>query len=287
MAERIYTEQEVFEIIERAAELQMQTARSREDRSGLTLSELETVAKETGLDPAHLRRAVAELDEPGNALFDASARTTSTHIFMERWVPGALTPEVWEDIVAELRHRFDTDLGAMMGVNYGTGTTEQIGRTLEWKHTSAAGVETRAMLRPRGDGVRIRLGQRVGWGNPVAESAMYGASLAFLAAVIAGVVSGSGWIAAAAALLTLIVAVPLILYADRAWRRKKHRELHDLADNISALVATPIEASAGDAVQQATGQETTASPVLDSSLLDSDRASDDEWTPPSRNRTQA
>jgi len=287
MAERTYTEQEVFEIIERAAELQMQASQSREERSGLTLSELETVAKETGLDPAHLRRAVAELDEPGNALFDASTRTTSTHIFMERWVPGALTPEVWEDIAAELRHRFDTDLGAMMGVNYGTGTTEQIGRTLEWKHTSGAGVETRAMLRPRGDGVRIRLGQRVGWGNPVAESAMYGASLAFLAAVIAGVVSGSGWVAAAAALLTLIVAVPLILYADRAWRRKKHRELHDLADNISALVATPIEVSAGEAGPQATGQETASSPVLDSSLLDGDSDSDDERTPPSRNRTQA
>jgi hypothetical protein len=286
MAERTYTEQEVFEIIERAAELQMQAARNDADQTGLTLSELETVAKETGLDPAHLRRAVAELDEPGNALFDTNAGTTSTHIFVERWVPGALTPEVWEDIVAELRHRFDTDLGAMMGVNYGTGTTEQIGRTLEWKHTSGAGVETRAMLRPRGDGVRIRLSQRVGWGNPVAESATYGASLAFLAACIAGPVSGSGWIAVAAALLTLLVAVPLILYADRAWRKKKHRELHDLADSISSLVATPIEASAGDAVQQATGQETTASSSLDPSLLDRDRASDEQASP-SRNRTRA
>lgn len=287
MAERTYTEQEVFEIIERAAELQMQASQSREDRSGLTLSELETVARETGLNPAHLRRAVAELDEPGNALFDANARTTATHVFVERWVPGALTPEVWEDIVAELRHRLDTDLGAMMGTNYETGTTEQVGRTLEWKHTSMSGIQTRAMLRPRGDGVRIQLSQRVGWGNPVAEATVYSTSLAILAAFIAGPVSGSGWIAAAAALLTLIVAVPLILYADRAWREKKHRELHDLADSISALVAAPAEARTGEPVQQATGQETPASPVLDPSLLDGDRASDDERTPPSRNRTQA
>ncbi|NBC16780.1 MAG: hypothetical protein GVY18_05605 [Bacteroidetes bacterium] len=287
MAERTYTEQEVFEIIERAAELQMQAAQSREDRSGLTLSELETVARETGLDPAHLRRAVAELDEPGNALFDASARTTATHVFVERWVPGALTPDAWEDIVAELRHRLDTDLGAMMGANYQMGTTEQIGRTLEWKHMSMSGIETRAMLRPRGDGVRIRLSQRVGWGNPVAESATYGTGLAFLAAVIAGLVSGSGWVAAAAALLTLIVAIPLILYADPAWRRKKHQELHDLADSLSALVATPMEVSAGELGEGAAGRKEAPSPAVDPSLLDRDRTSGDEQTPPSRNRTRA
>ena len=265
MPHRTYTEQEVAALLERAAELQAQAARRNEHRPGLTLPELEAVAAEAGLDPTLLREAAAELDAPSRSLFEASTGTSATHVFVERWAPGALTPEVWEDVVAELRHRFDTDLGKMWGMpGYGVSSTEQIGRTAKWKHTSPSGIETRVMIRPRGDGLRIRLSQRVGWGSTLAEASTYGAVLAALAALVVGAVAGSGGAALAALLLTLLAAVPLILYADRTWRRKKHRELDALADHVAALTASPPHAESEAA------PEGDATPTLDPSLLDED-----------------
>ena len=236
MSDRVYTEEEVRALLERAAELQAQTARQAGDRPGLTLEELQTIASDAGLDPALLRRAAAELDEPGRSLLESSTGTSATHVFVERWVPGPLVPETWEDMVAELRHRFDTDLGRMMGMpGYGVSSTEQIGRTVEWKHTSLSGVETRVMVRERDGGTRIRLSQRVGWASATAESATYGALLAFFGGMLGIPVTESLGGGVAAFLAVLLVAFPLILMADRAWRRKKHRELEELGDRLAAL----------------------------------------------------
>lgn len=246
MKDRTYSEEEVAALLERTAELQVQTARRQEHRPGLTLEELAAVAGEAGLDPALLRQAAAELDEPGRTLFESSTGTTSTHLFVERWVPGPLVPEAWEDVVAELRHQFDTDLGGMFGMpGYGVGSAEQVGRTVEWKHTSMAGIETRVMIRPRGDGLRIRLSQRVGLGSSLAEAFIYGTILAFFSALIVGAFASSEPAGFVAFVLGLCLGVPATLYADRAWRAKKHRELEDLADRVAALVqAAPASPSA-------------------------------------------
>ena len=136
---------------------------------------------------------------------------------------------------------------------------------MEWKHTSLSGIETRVLIRPRGDQLHLRASQRVGWGSPLAEASTYGLALAGLAALVAGAVAGSGGIALAVLLLSLVAAIPLILYADRTWRRKKHRELDGLADALAALVAGPAEATRALDVR-----EIGAEPVLDPALLDED-----------------
>lgn len=249
MPHRTYSEREVTALLERAAELQAQAARQADGRPGLTLDELAAIADESGLDPALLRQAAAELDAPqGTPLVTPHAGTTSTHIYVERRVPGSLSPEAWEDTVMELRHRFDTDLGSAWGMpGYGQSIVEQIGRSVEWRHTSMSGIETRLMVRPRTDRLDVRLSQRVGWGSPVAESATYGSGLAALAAFIVGAATSSGLWVLATLLLTLAVAIPLILVADRAWRQKKHRELGALADRVATLLATPTEAAQAEA----------------------------------------
>ena len=278
MAHRTYTEQEVAALMERAAELQMQTARQTGRKPGLTLAELETIAREAGLDPSFLQQAATELDAPSRSLFESSTGTSATHVFVERWVPGTLTPEVWEDLVAELRHRYDTDMGKMWGVpGYGTSKTEHVGRTAEWRHTSMSGIETRVMVRPRGDGLRIRLSQRVGWGSSIAEAATYGAGSAGIAAAIAGAIGESGLFALAAFLIGLLLFIPAILYLDRMWRRKKHRELEALGAHLAALAATPA------------AREPQAQPEvlpLDATLLD-DEAAPQQAAPPSRTRTHS
>ncbi len=263
MAERIYTEKEVTALLERAAELQVQAARHDDGRPGLTLPELETIAQEAGLDPALLRQAAQELDAPNRSLFDVPARASATHVYEERWVPGTLTMDEWEDIVAELRHRFDTDLAKAMGLpGYGVGTTEQIGRTLEWKHTSMSGIETRLMIRQQGEGLRLRMSQHLGWGSMMTEACTYGSFLALLPAFVAGAITKSPGIGVLVLLLALVATIPLIYYAEKTWRGNKHRALRELADQI-ALLATTDDARATD--EQPLAASAARSPLLDAS----------------------
>ena len=58
---RRYNEKEVADIIKRASELQ-QAESTAESTTGMSLAELEQVAREAGLDPALVRRAATDLD---------------------------------------------------------------------------------------------------------------------------------------------------------------------------------------------------------------------------------
>lgn len=237
MKERTYSKDEIAALLERAAELHAQSAKSTNNKPGLTLSEIEEIATESGIDPLLIRQAATEMSGAPKASRLQTKNRNATHNFVERIIPGTLHPDLWEDIVMELRHRFDSDMGKMMGTpEYGVSTTEQIGRSVEWKHTSMSGIETRVLIRPRGNKLHLRIGQRVGWGSTLAESITYGAVLAFLVAGIAGGVTDSGLIGIITIIATLAAAIPLIHWADTAWRKKKHREIDSLADRISNML---------------------------------------------------
>lgn len=250
MPERTYTQEEVALLFERAAELQARSARHQQGE-GLTLAELERIAAEAGLDPAAVRAAAAELDAPGRPLTGRRSGATATHVYTERWVPGPLREEAWEETVAELRHRFDSDLGDLVGMHgYGTSTTEQIGRAVEWRHTSLSGVETRVLVQPRGEHLCVRGSRRVGLGSPPGEAAVLGLLSAAAVALFALPVAArldAFWVGMAVTLLTLLAAVPLIHRLTVRWRRKKHAELESLLDDVATLLAgpAPVERAAG------------------------------------------
>ena len=62
MPDRVFTEEEVKEIVRRASEQQAEDAERRQAREhGLTLDDLERLGAEVGLDPAYLRRAADEV----------------------------------------------------------------------------------------------------------------------------------------------------------------------------------------------------------------------------------
>jgi hypothetical protein len=238
--ERSYTEREVADIIERAVERQ-EAARERASTEGLTLSDLERLGQEVGIDPAHLLAAAEELDGAGRTLRRQSS-TTKTHISVERWIDAPLTPEAWEDAVEEATSRFGADASALMG-NSAAGMSRQVGLGYEWTHTSGLGVQTRLVASERGGRTRLRMTQLVGLASPTAEGIGYGALAALLPAfVTAGLVVGGGLEGAAFAavvalsyLVSLAVCAPIITALDRRWRAKKLALLGDLADDLAPL----------------------------------------------------
>jgi hypothetical protein len=241
MPDRSFTPEEVQALIRRAAELQ--AAEARGEGPGLSLDELEAVARDSGLDPRHVRAAATELRTAPKA---RPAEASTTHVHAERIVPGALTDDAIEAVVADLRHRFDSDMGMQMygSSHYGKGRVERVGRSVEWAHTSMMGIETRVLMQPRGDGVRVRASRRVGYSSPKAESVGYGVTVSLAIAFIVWPVTGSLMIALAALLALLVVSTPLIYRFDVGWRGKAQRELDALADSVAESVAAHAPAAA-------------------------------------------
>ena len=182
-------------MLKRAAKLQANAAKNADNQSGLTLSELEVIAAEAGLDPIHLRQAAAEMYDPGVSISSRKNSTSAAHNYVDQWIVSELTDEAWEEVVAELQHRYDSDMGQMMGMpGYGKGQASQIGRTRAWKHMSMSGIETRVIAQPRGESIQLKLSQRVGWASTMAESITYGGIIASFAALISGAATKSGFI---------------------------------------------------------------------------------------------
>ena len=240
---RTYSEQDVADIIARAAERQAARARTTE-RVGLTLDEIARLGADAGLDPEDLRAAAAEIDRGGLA---RQASHTDTTVVVERWVEAPLTDTAWEDAVALLRDHAGPSAAAVVGGHSG-GTVQQVGRAYEWTHTSGLGIQTTATVSPRGDRTRVRISQLVGLASPRAEGIAYGGFLAVVVAVITAVVLGTaagaaaplvvlGTLAAFAA--TVAVAVPGTTALDRRWRVRKLDALETLADQLADVLSAP------------------------------------------------
>ena len=273
MPDRKYDEHEIAHVIERAAELQeAATERARRAERGLTLAELERVGTETGLDPAFIRAAAAEADAPGPRAAERSGQS-STHVYAERWAPGPLQPEAWEETVALLRRYAP----GMAGQDTG-GRTERVGRSREWTGRTAWGLEVRASVSPRGNGQRVRVQQHVGYASEAVEAlAMIGPFFALFGFMITGAVTGSLVGGLLGALVVYVLAAALGFVGDRAWRRTRQRDLDRLAAEVEdALRAANEERGGAEGVEAAT-------PLLDLDALP-DPAGDGAAPPRRRDR---
>lgn len=124
-SERRFDDREVGLIIHRAAELQ-QTEVARTDSAGMSLAELEQVAREAGLDPALVRRAAREIDEPPPP---RAPRLTGApmRIVLERSFDGELSIDDYEPLVGEIRRSIGEP-----------GQVSVLGRTMSWTAAEAA-----------------------------------------------------------------------------------------------------------------------------------------------------
>ncbi len=99
-AEATFDQEAVQRVLARAAELARTAPATAPKKVGLTLAELEAIARESGIDPAHVRAAAGELAVPapsfGEKLLGGPAR-----IVRERSLPG----EADEARLAELADR--------------------------------------------------------------------------------------------------------------------------------------------------------------------------------------
>ncbi len=116
---RRYDEKHTDAILRRAAELQASGGVGATGDRGLTLAEMEAIAREAGIDPALIRRAATEVDHraaaKSSSFFGAPLR-----LGLERVVPGEVTDEAWGEMVIDIQ-------GTL-----GPGQVSQVGRLRTW-----------------------------------------------------------------------------------------------------------------------------------------------------------
>ena len=141
MAERRYTEEEVAQIIQRAAENQQSTTRQLAPAEGLTLAELQEIGREVGISPDMVRAAASSIDAPPPQR--GSRRWLGLPIGVSRTIEldRRLSEAEWERLVVDLRETFDA-----------RGSVRSEGNFKQWTNGNL-----QALVEPMGTGDRVRL----------------------------------------------------------------------------------------------------------------------------------
>lgn len=139
--ERKYHDEEVKEILGLAANRGEAERPAVSDQGGLTLSELQEVGLEVGMDPGRIAEAAFAVDTRRQVL--PRRRSLGMPVSVSRVIelPRAVTDREWELLVAELRETFDA-----------RGQVTSHGGVREW--TSG---DLHAFLEPTETGHRFRL----------------------------------------------------------------------------------------------------------------------------------
>jgi hypothetical protein len=152
---RQFNEKEVAQIIKRASELQQEEA-PIETSAGMSLVELEQVAREAGLDPALVRRAATDLDTRVSDRRPSAFLGAPTSLMLERTIDGEVSADEYEALVLEIQR----ELG-------GVGSASTFGRSLQW---TMRGVDRRRVasrivqvtVTPRNGRTTIRIEEPLG-----------------------------------------------------------------------------------------------------------------------------
>ena len=139
--ERRYRDQEIRKIFELATSGDDVGAPSLSNPDGLTLSELQDVGREVGLEPGRVARAALVLDSDRETLPRGTTLGMPTSVGRVVELPRAVTDREWELLVAELRATF----GAK-------GHVTSHGNLREWSNGNL-----HAFVEPTETGHRLRL----------------------------------------------------------------------------------------------------------------------------------
>ncbi|HEY7895901.1 MAG TPA: hypothetical protein VIC24_13460 [Gemmatimonadaceae bacterium] len=228
MDDRQYNEDEVAAIFRAAADQPESKALPAGGSKGLTLSELQSIAREVGISPDAVARSAQALDRSREPL--AAQAFLRLPIAVERTVAldRRLTDQEWELLVVDLRTVFRA-----RGVVRSTGTLR------EWSNGNL-----QALLEPTPTGYQLRL--RTFKGNARSSITM-GALMLGMATVAGAFVAANGTLAHSASGLGVLAAMGAAFLASGTlrlpgWARLRRRQMDDIIDRLT--VATKTEGSA-------------------------------------------
>ena len=231
---RRYSEKEAGEILRRAAEMQ-RAEPSAADPSGFSLSELEEVAREAGIDPVVVRRAAAQMDLPASENLGSVLAGSPLVIRLEVALPGEYPAD-----------RFDALVPSIQDASPWQGHAGVVGKTLTWSARADSNTSSLQVLVATADGrTLIRVEERLGG----LVGALFGGIIGGGGAGI-GVGLGAG-LGAAIGSTVFAIGFPVAMLGGSyllartiyaAHVKKERARLQSLLDRLSAIVSDGISA---------------------------------------------
>jgi hypothetical protein len=220
MAERRFSEDEVAAILEKAAEAQHTGQRLLPSGEGMTLTELQEIGREVGIDPQLVAQAAKSLDLAGRP---TSRRFLGLPIGVGRTVDlgRRLSDDEWEQLIVDLRETFDA-----------RGKIRSEGSFRQWTNGNL-----QALLEPTPGGHRLRLrtlkGDAMAWlTGGIGVLGVAGA--AFLTALVRGTAGQANTLSS----LVLMGAMGAAMFALGAlrlpgWARTRRQQMEDIAGRLA------------------------------------------------------
>jgi serine/threonine protein kinase len=244
---RKYSEEEVRQIIGRAAEIE---ATSPTQGGAMTVGGVEALAAEVGIAPETVRQAAQALAVPARGAApaptppDANRRNVviggPTRLLIERVVEGEVPEGEFPVMVEEIRRWLNRP-----------GQVSQIGRTFSWTSAGGAGSTRNTEVSVSVRGGRTHISMREGLGNLIGGifggigGGMGGGGIGPVLGIFTGLGAGTAVIAAVPFWLALTYAVARTSYFYAV--RRRQRELDGLADRLAALAQELVPRPALDA----------------------------------------
>ena len=100
--DRKFNDEEVALIIKRAAELQQTQIVESEPSNAMTLTEVEQIAREAGIDPKLIRQAAHGLDRPSETSRPSPWLGAPTRLVFERVIDGEIPVDDFEPLLREV-----------------------------------------------------------------------------------------------------------------------------------------------------------------------------------------
>ncbi len=234
MTERRYSEEEVADIFERAAQAQQTARRQLSPGEGMTLADLQEIGRDVGIPAELVAQAASSMDLGGRP---ASRTFLGLPIGVGRTIDldGRLSEEEWERLVVDLRETFDA-----------RGTVKYDGPFRQWTNGNL-----QALLEPTATGHRLRLRTVKGdaRASMTAGLATLGVAAALLIASAVGVPFSN-----ASSLVGFLSAMGLGMFGIGAlrlpgWARLRRRQMEAVAARLALAVGSqppddpPIEES--------------------------------------------
>ena len=219
--ERRYGDEEAREIFAIASRGDTTGVPAVAAHQGLTLAELQAVAREAGLEPARVAEAALTVDARHEAL--PRTRTLGLPTGVGRIVPLPEQPSEreWELIVAELGHTFG-----------GLSKVSSAGNLRQWSNG-----EVHAFLEPTERGYRLRLTADQ---SALLSVGAAGGVVTGMAAMIFGVMAESGKLGKGFFVPIFLMLVGLLLLGRSvvrlpAWAREREQQMERVAARARAL----------------------------------------------------
>jgi hypothetical protein len=223
MTERRYTDEEVTEILRRATVPRPDAPGQLAPQDGMTLGQLEAIAREAGIEPERVAAAARDIDAP----VAVTRRAVGVPVSVSRSVELSrrLTDAEWEFLVTRLRETFDA-----------TGKREAYGSLRQWSNGNL-----RVFLEPGIHGHRVRFtsmnaGMRFRLLGGISVAAG-GIGAAFVASFFSGDVAlATSTIGVISGVIGLAVVTGATRLTPR-WRETRRTQFEALASELERLSA--------------------------------------------------